>query len=98
MKTTNFNHWKITNNCSGRILRIQELKKQIGANVDPSVFIYKNTKKQVISEMKKVFGKKLNEIPKAFIHNGCIWKAVIFHHKHKNRVTEKFSFIPVFNY
>ena len=99
MKTTsnNVNHWSISNNCSGRILRMQELKKQIGQTIEPSEFLRKNTMTQVKSEMKQVFGKILNEIPKVFIKNNCIWKASINVYTSNGRKYESFRFIPVYN-
>lgn len=93
----NVNHWSISNNCAGRILRMQELKNEIGQTIDASTFLRKNTMSQVKSEMKQVFGKVLNEIPKAFIHNNCIWKSSISVYTHKNRQYESFKFIPVYN-
>lgn len=93
----NVNHWTISNKCTGRILRMQELKKQTGETIDPATFLRKNTMSQVKSEMKQVFGKILKEIPKTFIHNNCIWKASISVYTHKNRQYESFRFIPVYN-
>lgn len=93
----NVNHWSISNNCSDRILRMQELKKQIGQTIDPSSFLRKNTINQVKFEMKQVFGKVVNNIPKAFIYNNCIWKASVNIYTHKGRKYESFKFIPVYN-
>lgn len=93
----NVNHWSISNNCSGRVLRMQELKKQIGQTINPNVFLRKNTMAQVKSEMKQVFGEILKEIPKSFIKNNCIWKANISVYTHKKRQYESFKFTPVYN-
>ncbi len=91
------NHFIISTNCKGRILRMQELKKQIGQTIDPTTFLRKNTMNQVKLEMRQVFGKVLTEIPKVFIHNNCIWKASVNVYTHRKRQYESFKFLPLYN-
>lgn len=78
----------------GRILRMQELKRQVNQTIDESQFMYKSTIVKA-KRLAKKYG--FVEIKKTFIKDNIIFKASITVYKSSGRTYESFDYLPMYS-